>query len=53
MLVLSEFARIAVGHAPGLRGDAVLKCMGTGIATDHEIGDREEARERLTRAMQI
>ena len=41
------------GHAPGLRGDDVVKYIAAGISTDHECFTREEALEKLQHGMKI
>lgn len=41
------------GHAPGLRGDDLLKYLKAGISTDHECFTREEALEKLQHGMKI
>jgi adenine deaminase len=35
------------GHAPGLRGEAVVRYVSAGITTDHECVNREEAVDRI------
>ncbi len=41
------------GHAPGLRGVAVNAYAGSGMSSDHESTELEEAREKLRRGMMI
>ncbi len=41
------------GHAPGLRGDDMLAYFGSGISTDHECFDLEEAREKAAAGVHI
>lgn len=41
------------GHAPGLRGTAVSAYAGSGMTSDHESTELEEAREKLRRGMMI
>ncbi len=41
------------GHAPGLRGDDVVKYIAAGISTDHECFTKEEALEKLQHGMKI
>lgn len=41
------------GHAPGLRGDAVRNYIQTGISTDHECFQLDEAEEKLSLGMKI
>jgi len=41
------------GHAPGLRGLAVNTYAGSGMSSDHESTELEEAREKLRRGMMI
>ncbi|HUQ64721.1 MAG TPA: adenine deaminase [Flavitalea sp.] len=41
------------GHAPGLRGDALIKYVSAGISTDHECFSKEEALEKLKIGMKI
>jgi adenine deaminase len=48
-----QYGKCIDGHAPGLRGDGLSKYINAGISTDHEVGDREEGREKLKRGMNI
>ncbi|MFH1020385.1 MAG: adenine deaminase [Pseudomonadota bacterium] len=41
------------GHAPGLRGDALVTYVQAGISTDHESGNLEECYEKLALGMKI
>jgi adenine deaminase len=41
------------GHAPGLRGDDLLRYIARGISTDHECFTREEALEKLQAGMKV
>jgi len=41
------------GHAPGLRGDNLLNYVRAGMSTDHETGNREEGREKLSLGMKL
>ena len=41
------------GHAPGLRGDALIAYAQAGISTDHESGNLEECYEKLALGMKI
>lgn len=41
------------GHAPGLRGAALLAYVNSGIETDHECSELEEAREKLQLGLKI
>ncbi|HLI51415.1 MAG TPA: adenine deaminase [Thermomicrobiaceae bacterium] len=41
------------GHAPGLRGSALMAYIGSGIGSDHESTELEEAREKLRRGLMI
>jgi adenine deaminase len=41
------------GHAPGLRGDALIAYVQGGISTDHESGNLEECYEKLALGMKI
>jgi adenine deaminase len=41
------------GHAPGLRGPAINAYAGSGMSSDHESTELEEAREKLRRGMMI
>ncbi len=41
------------GHAPGLRGEALMKYLKEGISTDHETISLDEAREKAERGMII
>ncbi|MBS0208711.1 MAG: adenine deaminase [Planctomycetes bacterium] len=41
------------GHAPGLRGDGLVKYIAQRILTDHECVAIDEAREKLERGMKI
>jgi adenine deaminase len=41
------------GHAPGLRGPALNAYAGSGMTSDHESTELEEAREKLRRGMML
>ena len=41
------------GHAPGLRGLAINAYAGSGMTSDHESTELEEAREKLRRGMML
>ena len=41
------------GHAPGLRGAALNAYAGSGMTSDHESTDLEEAREKLRRGIML
>lgn len=41
------------GHAPGLRGEALIAYVQAGISTDHESGNLEECYEKLALGMKI
>ena len=41
------------GHAPGLRGNALIKYIEAGISTDHECSSLEEAKEKISHGMKI
>lgn len=41
------------GHAPALSGDNLVTYISSGISTDHETFDLEEAREKISRGMKI
>jgi len=41
------------GHAPGLRGEGLLKYASAGITTDHECFTYEEAKEKLDIGMKV
>ncbi|WP_299669210.1 adenine deaminase [uncultured Polaribacter sp.] len=41
------------GHAPGLRGDDLIKYISAGISTDHECFTYEEALEKLQKGMKV
>lgn len=41
------------GHAPGLRGERLLKYIAAGISTDHECFTYEEAKEKLDAGMKV
>jgi adenine deaminase len=41
------------GHAPGLRGKDINAYAGSGITSDHESTELEEAREKLRRGMML
>lgn len=41
------------GHAPGLRGKALNAYIGSGMTSDHESTEIEEAREKLRRGMML
>lgn len=41
------------GHAPGLRGEQLVKYVKSGISTDHECSTIEEAREKISLGMKV
>ena len=41
------------GHAPGMRGNEVLRYAAAGITTDHECTSKEEALEKIAAGMHI
>ena len=41
------------GHAPGLRGRGLQAYVAAGVMTDHECTTADEAREKISRGMQI
>ena len=41
------------GHAPGLRGDDIIKYISAGISTDHECFTYEEGLEKLQKGMKV
>ena len=41
------------GHAPGLRGDDIIKYISAGISTDHECFTHEEGLEKLQKGMKV
>ena len=41
------------GHAPGLRGDDLIKYISAGISTDHECFTYDEALEKLQKGMKV
>ncbi len=41
------------GHAPGFRGEAVMRYAAAGVSTDHECTTLEEARDRLAAGMWV
>ncbi len=41
------------GHAPGLKGDDLVRYIDSGIETDHECSTEIEARERLALGMKV
>ncbi len=41
------------GHAPGLRGEELMKYINAGISTDHECSTIEEAREKISLGMKV
>jgi len=45
--------KVVDGHAPGLRGEALARYIGSGISTDHESFTREEALEKIRLGMKI
>lgn len=45
--------KIADGHAPGVRGDALNAYLCAGIVTDHESLSREECCEKISRGMYV
>ncbi|HEX3721654.1 MAG TPA: adenine deaminase [Nitrolancea sp.] len=55
----SIFAKLALpaarrdGHAPGVRGDSINAYAGSGMTSDHESTELEEAREKLRRGMML
>ena len=48
-----ELGKPIDGHAPGLRGDALIKYIEAGISTDHECSSLEEAKEKISHGMKI
>ena len=51
--IAKKFNRPIDGHAPGLQGADAQKYANTGISTDHECFDLEEAREKIHYGMKI
>ncbi len=51
--IAKKFNRPIDGHAPGLQGVDAKKYANTGISTDHECFDLEEAREKIHYGMKI
>ena len=51
--IAKKFNKPIDGHAPGLRGEDALKYTQTGISTDHECYDLDEAREKIRYGMNI
>lgn len=45
--------KLVDGHAPGLRGNAARKYFATGISTDHECVDLDEALDRIKLGVKI
>lgn len=41
------------GHAPGLRGEKLIKYVNSGISTDHECSTKEEALEKISLGMKV
>jgi adenine deaminase len=41
------------GHAPGLRGEELVKYVNAGISTDHECSTIEEAKEKISLGMKV
>jgi adenine deaminase len=53
ILAAKKLGKPIDGHAPGLRGDDVVKYIAAGISTDHECFTKEEALEKLQHGMKI
>lgn len=53
ILAAKKLGKPLDGHAPGLRGDDVVKYIAAGISTDHECFTKEEALEKLQHGMKI
>jgi len=51
--IAKKFNKPIDGHAPGLRGEDARKYVQSGITTDHECFDLEEAREKIRYGMNI
>lgn len=45
--------KVVDGHAPMLKGDELIKYCNTGISTDHECSNLDEAREKAQLGMKI
>jgi adenine deaminase len=48
-----KFNKPIDGHAPGLTGDGLQKYVASGISSDHECSDMEEAIEKIRLGMKI
>lgn len=48
-----ELGMVIDGHAPGLRGEALIRYVSSGISTDHEAVTIEEAIEKINAGMKI
>ena len=53
LAVAAKLGKRVDGHAPGLRGDALIAYVQGGISTDHESGNLEECYEKLALGMKI
>jgi adenine deaminase len=51
--IAKEFGKPIDGHAPGLRGEEILRYIQTGITTDHESFTLEEAEDKINKGMKI
>jgi adenine deaminase len=51
--VAKKYKRKIDGHAPGLSGNALLRYVSSGIDTDHECVDLDEAIEKILAGMKI
>lgn len=51
--VAKELGKPVDGHAPGLRGESLIKYIQAGIYTDHECFQLDEAKEKLSHGMKI
>lgn len=48
-----KYGKVIDGHAPGLKGEDLRKYIGSGISTDHECFEYEEAVEKIKLGMKI
>ena len=51
--VARKYDRIVDGHAPGVRGEMLMRYIEAGIRTDHECMTLEEAEEKIALGMHI
>jgi adenine deaminase len=51
--IAKKYNKVVDGHAPGLRGENVVRYASAGISTDHECFTAEEALDKLKAGMKI